>query len=169
MADLAQPPAGRPSSPTHRWKRDVNERHPRMRTKPHPIGFVSPRYSGAGASGRKALFGLVLVSTDARRHNCTTKTWTRSAGASSTMKVSGKLTLEERAGLRPPCTSCAQETCTPSSKLIASPGKLLKDLLMLNALFHRGLAVKILEGIAAVEVSEWSFLLDLVPACLFIG
>lgn len=111
-----------------------------------------------------ALIGLVRVSTDAqetqRQHDALDPICWRVFEE----RVSGKLNIDERPGL-----AAAVHELRPGDMLTVVEvdrlsRNLLEGLLMLNALFQRGVAVKILEGIAAGEHTERSFLLDLALA-----
>lgn len=79
-------------------------------------------------------------------------------------KVSGKLALDHRPGLL-----AALEHVRPGDMLtvleVDRLGRSLLDgLIVLNELFSQGVAVKVLEGIAAGEHTERSFVLDLALA-----
>lgn len=79
-------------------------------------------------------------------------------------KRSGSLKVEDRPGLR-----AALEYMRPEDMLVVQEAdrlgrNLLEGLIMLNELFQRGVAVKILDGIAAGEHKERSLILDLALA-----
>lgn len=79
-------------------------------------------------------------------------------------KVSGKLTVAERPGLQ-----AALEYIRPGDMLAVQEvdrlgRNLLEGLIVLNGLFEQGIAVKVLEGIAAGEHTERSLILDLALA-----
>lgn len=111
-----------------------------------------------------ALVGLVRVSTD--RQNTQ-----RQHDALGPMclkvfeeKISGKLAVDDRPALvaaldyiRDGDLLCVQEVDRLGRNL-------LEGLIVLNDLFERGIAVKVLEGIAAGEHTERTFILDLALA-----
>lgn len=79
-------------------------------------------------------------------------------------KISGKLKAADRPGLR-----AALDYMRPGDMLTVQEAdrlgrNLLEGLIVLNDLFQQGIAVKILEGIAAGEHTERSFILDLALA-----
>lgn len=79
-------------------------------------------------------------------------------------KVSGKLAVEDRPGL-----GAALDYIRPGDMLTVQEvdrlgRNLLEGLIVLNDLFQRGIAVKVLEGIAAGEHTERSLVLDLALA-----
>lgn len=111
-----------------------------------------------------ALIGLVRVSTDAqetqRQHDALGPICWRVYEE----KVSGKLTVEERPGLAAAVRELRPGDMLTVVEVDRLSRNLLDGLLMLNALFQRGVAVKILGGIAVGEHTERSFLLDLALA-----
>lgn len=79
-------------------------------------------------------------------------------------KVSGRLKIEDRPGLR-----AALEYIRPGDMLTVQEvdrlgRNLLEGLLVLNDLFERGISVKVLDGIAAGEHNERTFVLDMALA-----
>lgn len=111
-----------------------------------------------------ALVGLVRVSTDkqetARQHDALDALCVRVFEE----KISGKLKTEDRPGLtaaldylRTGDMLCVQEVDRLGRNL-------LEGLITLNDLFQRGIAVKVLDGIAAGEHTERSLILDLALA-----
>lgn len=111
-----------------------------------------------------ALVGLVRVSTQAqeiaRQHDALDDICVKVFEE----KISGKLAAAERPGLqaaidymRPGDMLCVQEADRLGRNL-------LEGLIVLNDLFEQGVAVKILEGIAAGEHTERSLILDLALA-----
>ncbi|WP_433227924.1 recombinase family protein [Actinomadura formosensis] len=79
-------------------------------------------------------------------------------------KRSGKLKVDERPGLQ-----AALDYMRPGDMLTVQEAdrlgrNLLEGLIVLNDLFQRGIAVKVLEGIAAGEHTERSLILDLALA-----
>uniref|UniRef100_UPI003F4998BE recombinase family protein n=1 Tax=Paenarthrobacter ureafaciens TaxID=37931 RepID=UPI003F4998BE len=111
-----------------------------------------------------ALIGLVRVSTDAqetqRQHDALTPICWRVFEE----KVSGKLTLDERPGLTAAVNELRPGDMLTVIEVDRLSRNLLEGLLTLNELFQRGVAVKILDGIAAGEHTQRSFLLDLALA-----
>jgi len=114
--------------------------------------------------GCMALIGLVRVSTDKqnteRQHDALDPICLKVFEE----KVSGKLTVEERPGL-----SAALEFIRNGDMLCVQEvdrlgRNLLDGLIVLNDLFERGIAVKVLDGIAAGEHRERSLILDLALA-----
>ncbi|MEO3853077.1 recombinase family protein [Streptomyces sp. B8F3] len=112
-----------------------------------------------------ALIGLVRVSTDKqkteRQHDAL-----NAVGCIRIFeeKTSGKLAVDDRPGLaaaldymRPDDMLCVQEV----DRLGRS---LLEGLIVLNDLFQRDIAVKVLEGIATGEHTERSLILDIALA-----
>lgn len=118
--------------------------------------------SGTGAA--VALVGLVRVSTQkqetARQHDVLDPICVKVFEE----KVSGKLSVSERPGL-----AAALEYLRPGDMLTVHEvdrlgRNLLEGLLVLNDLFERGVAVKVLDGVAAGEHTERSLILDLALA-----
>ncbi|MFT4010936.1 MAG: recombinase family protein [Nocardioidaceae bacterium] len=111
-----------------------------------------------------ALIGLVRVSTTkqetARQHVALDPICLKVFEE----KVSGKLSVEDRPGLR-----AALDYIRPGDMLTVQEvdrlgRNLLEGLIVLNDLFERGIAVKVLDGIAAGEHTERSLVLDLALA-----
>ena len=111
-----------------------------------------------------ALVGLVRVSTKtqetARQHDVLDPICVKVFEE----KVSGKLRAADRPGL-----TAATDYVRDGDMLTVQDAKrlgrnLLEGLIVLNELFQRGIAVKILEGIAAGEHTERSLILDLALA-----
>ncbi len=111
-----------------------------------------------------ALIGLVRVSTDKqktqRQHDALAPICLKVFEE----KISGKLAVDDRPGLtaaldylRVGDMLCVQEVDRLGRNL-------LEGLIVLNDLFQRGIAVKVLEGIAAGEHTERSLILDLALA-----
>ncbi|MEQ4568466.1 recombinase family protein [Paenarthrobacter sp. CAP02] len=111
-----------------------------------------------------ALIGLVRVSTDAqetqRQHDALAPICWRVFEE----RVSGKLVLDERPGLAAAVNELRPGDMLTVIEVDRLSRSLLEGLLTLNELFQRGVAVKILGGIAAGEHTERSFLLDLALA-----
>lgn len=108
-----------------------------------------------------ALVGLVRVSTKgqdtARQHDALDPICVKVFEE----KVSGSLKLDKRPGLQ-----AALEYIRPSDMLAVQEvdrlgRNLIEGLIVLEDLFKQGILVKVLEGIAAGEHKERSFLLDL--------
>lgn len=111
-----------------------------------------------------ALVGLVRVSTQkqetARQHDALDPICVKVFEE----KVSGKLRVADRPGL-----SAALDYIRPGDMLTVQEvdrlgRNLLEGLIVLNDLFQQGIAVKVLEGIAAGEHTERSLVLDLALA-----
>lgn len=109
-----------------------------------------------------ALVGLVRVSTDkqetARQHNALTE-----AGCVKVFeeKISGKLSVSERPGLLSALDYMREGDMLTVQEVDRLGRNLLEGLLMLTDLFERGVAVKVLDGIAKGEHTERSLILDL--------
>ncbi|MFE4959197.1 recombinase family protein [Streptomyces sp. NPDC056653] len=114
--------------------------------------------------GDLTLIGLVRVSTDKqktqRQHDALAPICLKVFEE----KISGKLAVDDRPGLtatldylRVGDMLCVQEVDRLGRNL-------LEGLIVLNDLFQRGIAVKVLEGIAVGEHTERSLILDLVGA-----
>jgi DNA invertase Pin-like site-specific DNA recombinase len=111
-----------------------------------------------------ALVGLVRVSTDRqnvqRQHDALDPICLKVFEE----KISGKLRADER-----PALTAALEFIREGDMLCVQEvdrlgRNLLEGLIVLNDLFERGIAVKVLEGIAAGEHKERSLILDLALA-----
>jgi len=111
-----------------------------------------------------ALVGLVRVSTKGqevqRQHDALDGICVRVFEE----KVSGKLAVDDRPGLK-----AALDYLRPGDMLTVQEvdrlgRNLLEGLIVLTDLFERGIAVKVLEGIAAGEHTERSLILDLALA-----
>ena len=111
-----------------------------------------------------ALIGLVRVSTTsqetARQHDALDPICLKVFEE----KVSGKLAVEDRPGL-----SAALDYVRPGDMLTVQEvdrlgRNLLEGLIVLNDLFERGIAVKVLEGTTAGEHTERSIVLDIALA-----
>jgi len=111
-----------------------------------------------------ALIGLVRVSTDAqetqRQHDALAPICWRVFEE----RVSGKLAIDERPGLAAAVNELRPGDMLTVIEVDRLSRNLLEGLITLNELFQRGVAVKILGGIAAGEHAERSFLLDLALA-----
>jgi|GEM_PF-5259903 len=111
-----------------------------------------------------ALIGLVRVSTDAqdtrRQHDVPDPIYWRVFEE----KVSGKLAVEDRPGLVAALAELREGDMLAVVEVARLSRNLLEGLIMLQELFARGARVKVLEGIAAGEHTERSFLLDMALA-----
>lgn len=79
-------------------------------------------------------------------------------------KVSGKLAVDARPGLREAIEYMRDGDMLTVQEVDRLGRNLLEGLLVLTDLFERGIAVKVLEGIAAGEHTERSLILDLALA-----
>jgi DNA invertase Pin-like site-specific DNA recombinase len=79
-------------------------------------------------------------------------------------KISGKLSAEDRPALLDALSYICDEDMLCVQEVDRLGRNLLEGLIILNDLFQRGIAVKVLEGIAAGEHTERSLILDLALA-----
>jgi DNA invertase Pin-like site-specific DNA recombinase len=79
-------------------------------------------------------------------------------------KVSGKLAIADRPGLREALDYLRDGDMLAVQEVDRLGRNLLEGLIVLTELFERGIAVKVLEGIAAGEHTERSLILDLALA-----
>lgn len=79
-------------------------------------------------------------------------------------KVSGKLAVDERPGLKAALDYLRDGDMLTVQEVDRLGRNLLEGLIVLTELFERGIAVKVLEGIAASEHTERSLILDLALA-----
>lgn len=111
-----------------------------------------------------ALVGLVRVSTakqeTTRQHDALDSICVRVFEE----KVSGKLALDHRPGLQAAIDYLRDGDMLTVQEVDRLGRSLLEGLVVLNDLFERGIAVKVLEGIAAGEHTERSFILDMALA-----
>lgn len=111
-----------------------------------------------------ALVGLVRVSTStqetARQHDALDEICVRVFEE----KVSGKLSVRERPGMQEVLDYLRTDDMLTVQEVDRLGRNLLEGLLVLNELFERGVAVKVLEGIAAGEHTERGLILDLALA-----
>lgn len=111
-----------------------------------------------------ALVGLVRVSTDKqnvqRQHDALDPICLKVFEE----KISGKLTAEERPALTAAIEYLREGDMLCVQEVDRLGRNLLEGLIVLNDLFERGIAVKVLEGIAAGEHTERTFILDLALA-----
>lgn len=111
-----------------------------------------------------ALVGLVRVSTykqeTARQHDALDPICVQVFEE----KVSGRLSADDRPGLTAALAYLRDEDMLTVQEVDRLGRNLLEGLIVLNELFHRGVAVKVLEGIAAGEHTERSLVLDIALA-----
>jgi DNA invertase Pin-like site-specific DNA recombinase len=111
-----------------------------------------------------ALVGLVRISTKAqetaRQHDALDPICVKVFEE----KVSGKLRADDRPGLTAALDSLREGDMLTVQEVDRLGRNLLEGLIVLNDLFQRGVAVKVLEGIAAGEHLERSLILDLALA-----
>lgn len=111
-----------------------------------------------------ALVGLVRVSTKgqdtARQHDVLDPICVRVFEE----KVSGKLKVEDRPGLTAALDYLRDGDMLAVQEVDRLGRNLVDGLVVLNDLFERGIAVKVMEGIAAGEHTERSFVLDMALA-----
>ena len=111
-----------------------------------------------------ALIGLVRVSTDKqktqRQHNALGPICLKVFEE----KISGKLSTQDRPALLDALSYIRDGDMLTVQEVDRLGRNLLEGLIVLNDLFQRGVAVKVLEGIAAGEHTERSLILDLALA-----
>lgn len=111
-----------------------------------------------------ALVGLVRVSTQKqetqRQHDALDPICVRVFEE----KVSGKLKVEDRPGLEEALDYLREGDMLTVQEVDRLGRNLLEGLIVLNDLFEQGRAVKVLDGIAAGEHTERSFVLDMALA-----
>lgn len=111
-----------------------------------------------------ALVGLVRVSTDKqntqRQHDALDPICLKVFEE----KISGKLAVDDRPALKAALDYIREDDMLCVQEVDRLGRNLLEGLIVLNDLFERGVAVKVLEGIAAGDHTERSFILDLALA-----
>ncbi|MEV6854675.1 recombinase family protein [Streptomyces microflavus] len=111
-----------------------------------------------------ALVGLVRVSTDKqntqRQHDALDSICLKVFEE----KISGKLAVDDRPTLKAALEYIREDDMLCVQEVDRLGRNLLEGLVVLNDLFERGVAVKVLEGIAAGDHTERSFILDLALA-----
>lgn len=111
-----------------------------------------------------ALIGLVRVSTDKqktqRQHDALDPICLKVVEE----KISGKLAVDDRPGLTTALDYLREGDMLCVQEVDRLGRNLLEGLIVLNDLFQRGIAVKVLDGIAAGEHTERSLILDLALA-----
>ncbi|MEV4393488.1 recombinase family protein [Nonomuraea sp. NPDC049607] len=111
-----------------------------------------------------ALIGLVRVSTDKQKSQRQHDALDPICLKVFEEKISGKLATDDRPALLE-ALSCLRDGDMLTVQEVDRLGRnLLEGLIVLNDLFQRGIAVKVLEGIAAGEHTERSLILDLALA-----
>jgi DNA invertase Pin-like site-specific DNA recombinase len=114
--------------------------------------------------GPVALIGLVRVSTDKRK----TRRQHDALGPICLKvfeeRISGKLAVDDRPGLTAALDYLRDGDMLTVQEVDRLGRNLLEGLIVLNDLFQRGIAVKVLDGIAAGEHTERSLILDLALA-----
>lgn len=111
-----------------------------------------------------ALVGLVRVSTKGQDTNRQHDALDPICVKVFEEKVSGKLSVDERPGLRAALDYLRDGDMLTVQEVDRLGRNLLEGLIVLTDLFERGIAVKVLEGIAAGEHTERSLILDLALA-----
>jgi DNA invertase Pin-like site-specific DNA recombinase len=111
-----------------------------------------------------ALVGLVRVSTDKqntqRQHDALDSICLKVFEE----KISGKLAVDDRPALKAALEYIRNDDMLCVQEVDRLGRNLLEGLIVLNDLFERGISVKVLEGIAAGEHTERTFILDLALA-----
>jgi DNA invertase Pin-like site-specific DNA recombinase len=111
-----------------------------------------------------ALVGLVRVSTDKqntqRQHDALDPVCLKVFEE----KISGKLAVDDRPALKAALEYIRDDDMLCVQEVDRLGRNLLEGLIVLNDLFERGIAVKVLEGIASGEHTERTFILDLALA-----
>jgi DNA invertase Pin-like site-specific DNA recombinase len=111
-----------------------------------------------------ALVGLVRVSTDKqnvqRQHDALDPICLKVFEE----KISGKLAVDDRPALKAALEYIRNDDMLCVQEVDRLGRNLLEGLIVLNDLFERGISVKVLEGIAAGEHTERTFILDLALA-----
>ena len=111
-----------------------------------------------------ALIGLVRVSTDKqktrRQHDALGPICLKVFEE----RISGKLAVDDRPGLTVALDYLRDGDMLTVQEVDRLGRNLLEGLIVLNDLFQRGIAVKVLDGIAAGEHTERSLILDLALA-----
>src|SRR5690625_2994783 len=114
--------------------------------------------------GDMALIGLVRVSTKKqeteRQHDALDSICVKVFEE----KVSGRLAVDHRPGLQEALDYMRDGDMLTVQEVDRLGRNLLEGLIVLNDLFERGIAVKVLEGIAAGEHTERSLILDMALA-----
>jgi len=117
-----------------------------------------------GGASSMALIGLVRVSTDKqntqRQHDALDPICWKVVEE----KISGKLATEDRPDLLRALDYIREGDLLTVQEVDRLGRNLLEGLIVLNDLFQRGIGVKVLEGIAAGEHTERSFVLDMALA-----
>jgi DNA invertase Pin-like site-specific DNA recombinase len=154
----------------------TNARRAGVQVPPSPVrAFILPFIFRYGSSTSRttfderkavavALIGLVRVSTDKqktqRQHDALDPICLKVFEE----KASGKLAADDRPALMDALSYIRDGDMLAVQEVDRLGRNLLEGLIVLNDLFQRGVAVKVLEGIAAGEHTERSLILDLALA-----
>ncbi|RSO10300.1 resolvase [Streptomyces sp. WAC 06783] len=111
-----------------------------------------------------ALIGLVRVSTDKQKTRRQHDALAPICLIVFEEKTSGKLAVDDRPGLTTALDYLRDGDVLTVQEVDRLGRNLLEGLIVLNDLFQRGIAVEVLEGIAADEHTERSLILDLALA-----
>jgi DNA invertase Pin-like site-specific DNA recombinase len=111
-----------------------------------------------------ALIGLVRVSTDKQNTQRQHDALDPICWKVFEEKISGKLATDDRPALLNALSHIRDGDLLTVQEVDRLGRNLLEGLIVLNDLFHRGVGVKVLEGIAAGEHTERSLILDLALA-----
>src|SRR3954452_6219977 len=111
-----------------------------------------------------ALIGLVRVSTDKQNTRRQHDALDPICWKVFEEKISGKLATEDRPDLLTALSYIRDGDLLTVQEVDRLGRNLLEGLIVLNDLFQRGVGVKVLEGIAAGEHTERSFVLDMALA-----
>jgi DNA invertase Pin-like site-specific DNA recombinase len=111
-----------------------------------------------------ALIGLVRVSTDKQNTQRQHDALDPICWKVFEEKISGKLNTDDRPALLEALSHIRDGDMLTVQEVDRLGRNLLEGLIVLNDLFQRGVAVKVLEGIAAGEHTERSLILDLALA-----
>lgn len=111
-----------------------------------------------------ALIGLVRVSTDKQNTQRQHDALDPICWKVFEEKLSGKLNTDDRPALLDALSHIRDGDMLTVQEVDRLGRNLLEGLIVLNDLFQRGIAVKVLEGIAAGEQTERSLILDLALA-----
>jgi DNA invertase Pin-like site-specific DNA recombinase len=111
-----------------------------------------------------ALIGLVRVSTDKQNTRRQHDALDPICWKVFEEKISGKLATDDRPGLLEALSQVRPGDMLAVQEVDRLGRNLLEGLIVLNDLFQRGIAVKVLDGIAAGEHTQRSLILDIALA-----
>ncbi|WP_448060869.1 recombinase family protein [Cellulomonas hominis] len=111
-----------------------------------------------------ALIGLVRVSTDKQNTHRQHDALDPICWKVFEEKISGKLATDDRPGLLEALSQVRPGDMLAVQEVDRLGRNLLEGLIVLNDLFQRGIAVKVLDGIAAGEHTQRSLILDIALA-----